>query len=217
MSADWLGALKPVAEALVQPPTPALVLALAGAWVMRRRPRTGALAVVLACVVLWLSTCNGAASWVERRFLAEPAPLDAGQRAQLQARAAAGALAIVVLGGGMERVADDPEAAGLTAASLARLRYAVWLSRQTGIPVAASGGYGWAGGNGDGPTEAARMAQVAQGEFGMPLRWTETASRDTHENAVNTVALLRAAGVREIVLVTHGVHMPRALREFRAA
>ena len=61
------------------------------------------------------------------------------------------------------------------------------------------------------------MAEIARAEWNVPLRWTETASRDTHENAVNTVALLRPAGIREIVLVTHGLHMPRALREFRAA
>jgi uncharacterized SAM-binding protein YcdF (DUF218 family) len=29
--------------------------------------------------------------------------------------------------------------------------------------------------------------------------------------------MLQAAGIREIVLVTHGWHMPRALHEFRAA
>ena len=34
---------------------------------------------------------------------------------------------------------------------------------------------------------------------------------------MGTLALLRPAGIREIVLVTHGTHMPRALREFRAA
>jgi hypothetical protein len=61
------------------------------------------------------------------------------------------------------------------------------------------------------------MAEIAQAEYGAPLRWVEATSRDTHENAVNTLALLRAAGVREIVLVTHATHQPRALREFRAA
>jgi len=49
------------------------------------------------------------------------------------------------------------------------------------------------------------------------LRWVEATSRDTHENAVNTLALLQPARVREVLLVTHGAHMPRALREFRAA
>ena len=50
-----------------------------------------------------------------------------------------------------------------------------------------------------------------------PLRWTEDRSRDTRENAAATVALLRAAGVRQIVLVTHASHMPRAMRLARIA
>jgi uncharacterized SAM-binding protein YcdF (DUF218 family) len=222
MSADWLaasglGLLKPVVEALLLPPTPLLALALAGAWVARRRPRAGGSLVALACVLLWLSACVGAAGWVERQVLDEPTPLEAAQRLQLKARAAAGEhLAIVVLGGGTQSDAREYGGDDLGVVSLARLRYAVWLGRQTGIPVAASGGRGW-GGGADVPAEATLMARIAQSDFGVPLHWAETGSRDTHENAVDTVALLRAAGVREIVLVTHGAHMVRALREFRAA
>jgi uncharacterized SAM-binding protein YcdF (DUF218 family) len=100
---------------------------------------------------------------------------------------------------------------------MGRLRYAVWLSRQTGVPVAATGGRGWGAPDPAIPPEATRMAEIAQAEWGVPLRWTETASRDTHENAVDTLALLRPDGIRELVLVTQGLHMPRALREFRAA
>jgi uncharacterized SAM-binding protein YcdF (DUF218 family) len=83
--------------------------------------------------------------------------------------------------------------------------------------VAASGGLGWATADADVPFEGARMAEIAQSELALSLRWTETTSRDTHENAANTVPMLRAAGIREIVLVTTGSHMPRALREFNAA
>jgi uncharacterized SAM-binding protein YcdF (DUF218 family) len=223
MSADWLvasglGTLKPVVEALLLPPVPLLALALAGAWVARRRPRAGGGLVVLACVLLWLCACTGAARWAERHLLDESTPLDAAQRLQLKARAAAGEpLAIVVLGGGMESDAKEYGGGDLALVSYSRLRYGVWLGRQTGVPVAASGGLGWGGGGADEPTEAAQMARIAQAEFGLPLRWTETTSRDTHENAVNTITLLRAAGVREILLVTTGAHMARALREFRAA
>ena len=114
MIADWLtssgmGQLKPVLSALLLPPTPLLLLALAGAGLVRGRPRTARVLVVLACIGVWLCSCVVAA------------------------------------------------------------------------------------------------------------RWVESTSRDTHENAVNTLALLRPAGIREIVLVTHATHMPRALREFRAA
>ena len=222
MIVDWLtssglGALKPVLAALVLPPVPFVALALVGAGVARQRPRAARWLVLVACVGVWLSSCLVAAHWVESAWLNEPAPLDGAQRAQLKARAAAGEpLAIVVLGGGMEGFAAEYGAANLGNASLSRLRYGIWLGRQTGIPVAASGGRGWAATDASIPPEATRMAEIAQAEFGAPLRWAESTSRDTHENAVNTLALLQSAGIREVVLVTHGLHMPRALREFRA-
>jgi uncharacterized SAM-binding protein YcdF (DUF218 family) len=223
MLADWmtsvgLGSLKATLSALVLPPGPFLVLGLAGACLVRARPRASRWLVVVACLGAWFSGCIGAARWAEQSFLDEPAPLDAGQIDQLKARAAAGApLAIVVLGGGMEFPAREYASPDLANGSLRRLRYGVWLARRTGIPVAATGGTGWSAAGAPLPAEAARMAEVARDEFGLPLRWVETRSRDTHENAVNTLALLQAAGVREAVLVTHGWHMPRALREFRAA
>ena len=223
MIADWLtslglGAAKPVLAALVLPPVPLLVLAFAGAWVARARPRTGRWLAGLACVALWLACCKGAALWVEAHALAEPHALDAAQIAALQARAAAGQpTAIVVLGGGMSGPAPEYATPDLESASLERLRYAVWLSRRTGVPVAATGGRGWAASGSQAPAEAVRMAEVARSEWNLPLRWTETASSDTHENAVNTVALLRPDGIRELVVVTQGWHMPRALREFGAA
>src|SRR5262249_14289556 len=158
----------------------------------------------------WLGACSGAARWVEESWLNEPAPLDAAQRAGLKARAAAGEpLAIVVLGGGMDARPSEYASPDLGNASLKRLRYAVWLGRQTNIPRAARGGTGWAT-TAPVPAEATRMAEVARDEFGVPLRWVEAESRDTHENAIDTLALLQPAGVRAIVLVTHGSHMPRA-------
>ena len=223
MIADWLssvglGALKPALSALLLPPVPFIVLGLAGAGVTRARPRAGRWLVVLACAGLWLGSCVGVARWVEQHGLHEPPALDAAQRAQLSARAAAGEpIAIVVLGGGLGGFAPEYGDTTLSGATLTRLRYGVWLGRQTGLPVAASGGQGWGAAATDAPAEATRMAAIAGAELGAPLRWTEATSRDTHENALNTVALLRPAGIREIVLVTQGWHMPRAMREFDAA
>ena len=51
----------------------------------------------------------------------------------------------------------------------------------------------------------------------MPLKWTERDSRDTRENAIRSVALLKQAGVTRAVLVTHAWHMPRAMRLFNEA
>ena len=126
-----------------------------------------------------------------------------------------GGWAIVVLGAGRETLAPEYTVSSLTPRSLARLRYGLWLSRETGVPVAYSGGVGH-GASGT-SAEAEIAGRIAAQEFKAPIKWQETSSRDTRENASFTVGLLRAQGVRHLVLVTHGWHMPRARRAFEAA
>jgi uncharacterized SAM-binding protein YcdF (DUF218 family) len=123
--------------------------------------------------------------------------------------------AIVVLGGGRQRSAPEYGFTTLHARSVERLRYGIWLSRKTGLPLAFSGGNGRA--EPVGPTEAELAAGIAELEFKHPLRWLEDQSRDTHENAVRCLALLKPEGIKRIVLVTHAYHMPRALRHFQRA
>jgi len=223
MFADWLtsaglAGVKPVLAGLLTPPVPFLAIALAGACVTRSRPRTARTLVILACVATWLCACSGFARWVERHGLDEPAPLTLPEREALKARAAAGEpLAIVVLGSGVDEVAPEYGRPNLGKEAYERLRYAVWLNHETGLPILASGGRGWGASDASNASEAQRSAELARSELGTPLRWIETESRDTHENAIDSVAMLRKDGVREIILVTHGWHMPRALHEFRAA
>ena len=108
-----------------------------------------------------------------------------------------------------------PKRVGLKFGSLERLRYGVWLSRETGWPMAFSGGTGWA--QPDGAEEAQVAQRIAAQEFGRPLKWVEDGSRDTRENAIRTIALLRPQGVKRILLVTHHWHMPRSMRAFEEA
>jgi uncharacterized SAM-binding protein YcdF (DUF218 family) len=58
------------------------------------------------------------------------------------------------------------------------------------------------------------MRVVLEGEFGVPVRWTEDRSRTTQENARYSAEMLKAAAVTRIVLVVHGADMPRAMAEF---
>jgi uncharacterized SAM-binding protein YcdF (DUF218 family) len=130
--------------------------------------------------------------------------------------------AIVILGGGLDAMAPEYGRPIPLATALERVRYGVWLSRATGIPLAISGGTGWASpqalSDGAPPrSEADVMGDIATTEFGCAVRWRESTSRDTRENARNTIALLAPQGIRTLVIVTHGWHMPRAVREFRAA
>src|SRR5690606_3210249 len=48
------------------------------------------------------------------------------------------------------------------------------------------------------------------------VRWVEGRSESTWENAVLSAPILREAGVKRILLVTHAFHMPRARASFAA-
>ena len=96
----------------------------------------------------------------------------------------------MVLGGGRTAGAEYHEVS-LNPLSMERLRYGVWLSRETGFPLAFSGGVGPGF---IGPSEGSIALRIARDEFRHPLRWMEDRSRDTHENALRTIEMLRDQG-----------------------
>jgi uncharacterized SAM-binding protein YcdF (DUF218 family) len=205
-------AWKPLFTALLLPPVPLLLLLLVGARLMFRRRLLAWLLILLAAVGLWLM-CTTAASGLLIKGLTQPPPALA--EADITSLKRAPRTAIVVLGGGRQVLAPEYGISTLNARSIERLRYGLWLSRETNLPVAFSGGVGH--GARPGPSEAEIAARIAEREFNRPLRWTEGESRDTRENAIKTVAMLREQGVETIVLVTHDYHMRRALRNFQRA
>ncbi len=129
--------------------------------------------------------------------------------ASLRARAEA----IVVLGGG--RDIDAPEYGGDTvnAATLERLRYAARLQRATGLPLLVSGGSVF----GEAVPEAELMRRALLEDFQIRPAWVEARSRTTYENALYARAILEAAGITRVLLVTHAWHMPRAVWAFHQA
>lgn len=204
---------KPILTALFLPPVPFLVLMLVGARLILPRRGLGWTVVVLSVAGIWVTSTTGFARTVEQFVLHVPPAMKSDRITALKTEAKGKTnLAIVVLGGGVEAFAPEYGVSNLGAYSLERLRYGVWLSRETGIPAAFSGGKGW--GAVQSASEAEVAARIAAQEFNRPLRWTEDQSRDTHENAQRTVPLLKKAGITHIVLVTHGFHMPRAQHAF---
>ena len=203
---------KPLLTALLFPPAPFVLLALVGARLLPVRRALGWLLLLLALAGVWLGATGAAASVLTRALLDPPPALTEARIAELRR---APRTAIVVLGGGRRQPAPEYGAATLKTAGLERLRYGLWLSRRTGLPVAFSGGL--APGSEPGPTEAAIAARIAEQEFGRPLRWIEAESRDTRENAIKTVALLAPLSIGHLVVVTHGPDMRRALRNFERA
>ena len=203
---------KPTLTALVLPPVPLLLLVLAGAWLLTRRRVLGSLLLALGCAGLWLMGTEAAAMAIERSVLKPPPALSASAIAALRR---APKTAIVVLGGGRVMLALEYGVSSLKPRSIDRLRYGIHLGRETGLPVVFSGGVGY--GAQPGLSEAEIAARIAEREFGFKLRWLETESRDTRENALRSVALLRQQGIEHIVLVTQAYHMPRALKHFENA
>jgi len=216
-----LAAWKPVIAALLLPPASLLLLILVGTRIAIRR-RIGSLLVLLCVVLLWLSCCLGTARWLQDRLLKPPAALTAESLAELrtlapptrQARSTVRA-AIVVLGAGRHRHSTEYGGPNLTEQGMARLRYGVWVARETGLPIAYAGGVGWAQSGEISEAEAAE--RILRQDYNLTPRWQETKSHDTRENAKLLAPMLLADGVRTIVLVTHAAHMPRAMRAFSEA
>lgn len=203
---------KPVLGTLVMPPVPFLVLILAGTRLMFRRRLLAWSLVLFGVAGCWTMCTEAAGIALTNLLLTPPRALSPTEIGDLKH---APATAIVVLGAGGVRLAPEYGVSTLKRLSIERLRYGLWLGRQTDLPVVYSGGLGW--GAEPGPTEAETAARIAKQEFGQPLRWTESQSRDTNENAYFSLALLHEQGIRRIVLVTHGFHMRRALGDFERA
>ena len=203
---------KPLLGTLLLPPIPFLLLTLAGARLMFRRRLLAWLMVLLGTLGIWLSCTTAVGHLLNQGLLQPPRALNRGDIAELKR---APRTAVVVLGSGRRALAPEFGVSTLTARSVERLRYGIWLSRETDLPLAFSGGIGH--GAPDGNTEAEIAARITEREFGHKLRWQEGRSRDTRENAQFTVALLQSQGVDHIVLVSHQYHMKRGLRNFTRA
>ena len=119
------------------------------------------------------------------------------------------AQAVVILGGGVYRNAPEYSGDTVGRSVLERLRYGARLARGSKLPVLVSGGSPF----GSRP-EAELMRDALERDFGVSVRWVESASRNTSENASGSAPLLKAAGVSRIALVSHSWHLPRAVPLF---
>jgi uncharacterized SAM-binding protein YcdF (DUF218 family) len=193
------------AAALVLPPGGNIVLALV-ALVLWRRARTLAAVLMMTSLVslLLLSTPRvadalyaGLESFTPR-LPGAPVPEDVG--------------AIVVLAGGRSGNAWEYGGETVSHGTLVRVRYGARLQRETGLPLLLSGGIVFA----DATSEAELMRDVLENDFRVPVRWLEKRSRTTAENAQFSAELLKKEGIEAVLLVTHAMHMPRAVDVFEA-
>jgi uncharacterized SAM-binding protein YcdF (DUF218 family) len=118
--------------------------------------------------------------------------------------------AIVILGAEIIRTGGTSPGIQVGRLTLERLRAGAELQRRTGLPVLVTGGTTQK----HEPPVGTVMAHSMTEDFRVPVRWTETESRDTWENATDSAAILRAAGIHSVYVVTHSWHMRRALDAF---
>jgi uncharacterized SAM-binding protein YcdF (DUF218 family) len=190
---------KMLLRTLVLPPASPLLLALVGLFLWRRRPVLGRYCVGLGVGSLTLLSMPLIAGVLTAIVAHYPA---------LDLSAPSGAEAVVILGGGGQRT-YAPEYRGSAAGPvlLQRLEYGAFVAHRTTLPVLVSGFH----------IEARAMRVSLERSFDIEPRWIDDQSYDTFENAHNSAALLKSAGVRRIILVTSAAHLYRAAQEFEAA
>jgi uncharacterized SAM-binding protein YcdF (DUF218 family) len=195
--------VKAVLKALLLPPTGQLLLAVLGLGLRPRFPRLGLSLAWAGVLSLLLLAVPAVAEFLLRCLDSSP---------PFTVERATGAQAIVILGGGTRRDAQEYGGDTLGHLTLERVRYGARVAGMTGLPILVTGGsvYG-------GEAEAKLMQESLRSEFGTDVSWVEDHSRTTHENAVLSAAILRRAGIERVVLVAHSFDMLRARAEFAAA
>ena len=120
--------------------------------------------------------------------------------------------AVVVLGAG-RRLRNGQFS--VTTRGLRRLQLAARLAHEHGLPLVISGGIKNALAASE-PSEAALMEEQVRRRWPQLTVLSESESRNTWENAVNTSALLASQRIDEVILVSDRAHLPRALLCFQS-
>lgn len=194
--------LKKALTALLLPPAGLILLVLLGMGLSGRWPRFGKRLQKIGLFTLFCLALPLVSDTLLHMQESHP-PITAPQLQQAQA--------IVILGGGMNYEAPEygqQDTVGRW--TLERLRYGAFLQRQGNLPLLVTGGA-----PSGGRPEAEAMQEVIVRDFRGQVRWVESASLDTEENARNAAAMLKAAGITRIALVSQAWHLPRAVRLFR--
>lgn len=197
---SWLATV--LISALLLPPLSLILLGTTGLSLLSFYPRVGrwliAVALCLLCVLSMPIIADHLLGLLEY-----DAPVNLSHPADADA--------IVILGAGT--YFDAPEYGGDTVSryALERLRYGARLYRATHAPVLVTGGN-----PAGGIAEGILMRDALVEDFNVPVRWVESHSNTTWENARKSRALL-PGNIKKIYLVTHAWHLPRASYAFERA
>jgi uncharacterized SAM-binding protein YcdF (DUF218 family) len=151
-----LASLKPLLTTLVLPPAGPLLLCLLGLilWKLTRKTKLGAACTFVGLLLAWLLSCQAVAvtlnGWLLKSYPVAAAPSSLSTSSNpLKAQA------VVVLGSGLQTHAPEyGDTAQLSKWAAARLRYGAWYAQEAALPLAFSGGRGWAADSKSALTEA---------------------------------------------------------------
>ena len=171
---------------------------------LRKRPLIARISIVLALLILLISS-NG---WIPLYLVRSL------EWQHLPPRELPTAEAIVVLGGST-RSAHPPRPAVDLQEQGDRVIYAAQLYRQNKAPliILSGGRVDW---RGSGTSEATDMANILT-SIGIPSTALieEPDSLNTYQNAVNVKKILVERNIKNVLLVTSAMHMPRSLLIFQ--
>ncbi len=206
-------------ESWLMPPGGILLLLILALFLMRVMCRFSRFLLLVATTLLYLLSTPWLKLQLAQHLEVVPPLQEIPQIAEDELAA------IVVLGGGRNTAAPEykvnsPEgrregALGygqdvVGGSTLERLRYGVYLHRQSGFPLLVTGGAPLD----EEIPESQLMADSLWQDFGIGGVWQENRSVNTWEHSRLVPPILKQKGVTMLLLVTHASHMPRSLQVF---
>lgn len=205
MSLSWL--LTNLLASILLPPFNGLLLAGLGILLWYRRPRLARFLVIFGVLLVTALSLGVVARALLVPLEAKYPALEPAMLEKLDVDA------IVILGASRYRGAPEFSEDDVIGPALDRLRYGALLARQSKKPLLVTGGAP----DGGPRSEADAMQASLARDFGVSVRWLESASGNTLDNARLSAEILQSARIRRVALVTHAWHMPRAVAAFEAA
>jgi uncharacterized SAM-binding protein YcdF (DUF218 family) len=191
---------------LTLPPGLILIILLLGFILNWCKLRLGKILIATGYILLWLLSTQLFAQCLIDGLQKQYSPLAPTSITTHNA-------AIVVLGMGVTPALEYERKDVVSEKTMARVNYAAYLSKKTGLPVITSGG------NRDsiGHFEAELMGNMLNQDYAVKVIGAEQKGRNTDEQSRLIIPILKANNIHTVYLVTNAWHMPRSMYAFKTA
>jgi len=197
--------LNNVIQTILLPPGMSIAMMLAGLVIIQRFYATGKILLISGFSLLVILSLPVTAQGLN-------ALLETDAVLNTKTLKASNAKAIIVLGAGRYKNAVEyPEKRdSISTSALERLRYGVYLHKKSSLPILLSGGSP----HGEMQSEASIMQDALKNIFQLKAKWLDVNSSNTWNNARFSAQILQKDNIKNIILVTHAYHIPRARLAF---